>query len=108
MLRIHLKEITALRLMSALSTAAHSVLGGVHFLVPGGSLTVCDYHIKSQRSFFPVQIKTEQQTKMVQLRELKRRAFWVAPLLEISIYLAVSHLSRGMRDPHCVTKDLLW
>ena len=33
MLRIHLKEITALRLMSVLSTAAHSVLGGVHFLV---------------------------------------------------------------------------
>lgn len=108
MLRIQLKEITALRLMSALSTAAHSVLGGVHSPVSGSSLTVCDYHIKSQRPFFPVQIKTEQQTKVVQLRELKRRVFWVAPLLEISIYLAVSHLSRGMRDPHCVTKDLLW
>ena len=46
-LRICLKEITALRLTSTLSVAAHLVLGTVRSLFLGAH-SQCDYHIKAQ------------------------------------------------------------
>lgn len=72
-------------------------LGAGRCPFPCGSLTVCDYHIKSERPFFPVQIKTEQQTKNGSIERVEKKSILGSSTLR-KIYLFGCVTSQSRRE----------